>query len=301
VSGVIVEDLVVSYGDLCAVDHASFTAAHGEVTVILGPNGAGKTSTIEVCEGFRVAHSGNVSVSGLHPVRDHAALTRKMGVMLQGGGVYPSSRVQEIVRLYVDLYDKGASADELVDRVGLRHRRGHSWKRLSGGEQQRLSLALALAAVPEVAFLDEPTAGVDVSGRQDIRGIVTDLAATGCAVVLATHELDEAERIADRIVIFHQGRVVANGTLAELRSGNDGLRFSSSPELDDRELSRHLNAKVTRDADGRYVVSADPTPSLVARLSQWLADHSLPLNDLRTSETLEAIFQRIVNSLGDGR
>ncbi|MEY4227556.1 MAG: hypothetical protein RLZ84_148 [Actinomycetota bacterium] len=172
----VVEDLVVSYGDLRAVDHASFTAVQGEVTVILGPNGAGKTSTIEVCEGFRTATSGNVTVSGLHPLRDHAALTRKMGVMLQGGGVYPSSRVSEVVRLYVDLYDKGASADELVDRVGLGHRRDHTWKRLSGGEQQRLSLALALAAVPEVAFLDEPTAGVDVSGRQDIRRIVTDLA-----------------------------------------------------------------------------------------------------------------------------
>ncbi len=297
----VVEDLVVSYGDLRAVDHASFTASHGEVTVILGPNGAGKTSTIEVCEGFRVASAGSVSVAGLDPIRDHAQLTRKMGVMLQGGGVYPSSRVHEIVRLYVDLYDKGASADALVEQVGLGHRSGHSWKRLSGGEQQRLSLALALAAVPEVAFLDEPTAGVDVSGRQDIRRIVADLAATGCAVVLATHELDEAERIADRIVIFHHGRVVANGTLAELRAGNDGLRFSSSPALDDRELARHLGAEVTRGADGHFVVSADPTPSLVARLSQWLADHSLPLNDLRTSETLEAIFQRIVDSIGDGR
>lgn len=297
----VVEDLVVSYGDLRAVDHASFTASHGEVTVILGPNGAGKTSTIEVCEGFRVASAGSVSVAGLDPIRDHAQLTRKMGVMLQGGGVYPSSRVHEIVRLYVDLYDKGASADALVEQVGLVHRSGHSWKRLSGGEQQRLSLALALAAVPEVAFLDEPTAGVDVSGRQDIRRIVADLAATGCAVVLATHELDEAERIADRIVIFHHGRVVANGTLAELRAGNDGLRFSSSPALDDRELTRHLGAEVTRGADGHFVVSADPTPSLVARLSQWLADHSLPLNDLRTSETLEAIFQRIVDSIGDGR
>ena len=300
-SGVVVEDLVVSYGDLRAVDHASFTASHGEVTVILGPNGAGKTSTIEVCEGFRVASAGSVSVAGLDPIRDHAQLTRKMGVMLQGGGVYPSSRVHEIVRLYVDLYDKGASADALVDQVGLGQRSGHSWKRLSGGEQQRLSLALALAAVPEVAFLDEPTAGVDVLGRQDIRRIVADLAATGCAVVLATHELDEAERIADRIVIFHHGRVVANGTLAELRAGNDGLRFSSSPALDDRELARHLGAEVTRGADGHFVVSADPTPSLVARLSQWLADHSLPLNDLRTSETLEAIFQRIVDSIGDGR
>lgn len=297
----VVEDLVVSYGDLQAVDHASFTASHGEVTVILGPNGAGKTSTIEVCEGFRVASAGSVSVAGLDPIRDHAQLTRKMGVMLQGGGVYPSSRVHEIVRLYVDLYDKGASADALVEQVGLGHRSGHSWKRLSGGEQQRLSLALALAAVPEVAFLDEPTAGVDVSGRQDIRRIVADLAATGCAVVLATHELDEAERIADRIVIFHHGRVVANGTLAELRAGNDGLRFSSSPALDDRELARHLGAEVTRGADGHFVVSADPTPSLVARLSQWLADHSLPLNDMRTSETLEAIFQRVVDSIGDGR
>jgi ABC-2 type transport system ATP-binding protein len=140
-----------------------------------------------------------------------------------------------------------------------------------------------------------------VSGRQDIRRIVTDLAATGCAVVLATHELDEAERLADRIVIFHHGRVVANGTLAELRAGNDGLRFTSSPELDPSALARHLGAEVTRGADGLVLVSADPTTSLIARLSQWLADHSLPLNDLRTSETLEAIFQRIIDAAGEGR
>ncbi|NBU37950.1 MAG: ABC transporter ATP-binding protein, partial [Actinobacteria bacterium] len=182
-NGVLVENLVVRYGELTAVDHVSFSAPVGEVTVVLGPNGAGKTSTIEVCEGFRTADSGHVSVLGLDPVAGHNDLTERMGVMLQGGGVYPSARVRDVIAHFCALHDRGMDADDLVERVGLGHRSGATWRRLSGGEQQRVSLALALAARPDVAFLDEPTSGVDVDGRDIIRGIVRQLAADGCTVV----------------------------------------------------------------------------------------------------------------------
>ena len=190
---VVVENLSVSYGDLMAVDNVSFEAPSGGVTVILGPNGAGKTSTIEVCEGFRSAKSGTVRVLGLDPVSDHRALTERMGVMLQGGGVYPSARVRDVVSHFCALHDKGVNATQLIERVGLSNRSTGTWRKLSGGEQQRLSLALALAADPEVIFLDEPTSGVDIDGRDIIADIIRDLAARGTTVVLASHDMTEAE------------------------------------------------------------------------------------------------------------
>ncbi|MCY7301323.1 MAG: ABC transporter ATP-binding protein [Ilumatobacteraceae bacterium] len=227
-----VSGLTVRYGELQAVRDVSFTAAAGEITAVLGPNGAGKTSTIEVCEGFRRATAGSVRVLGLDPATQQQLLSERMGVMLQEGGVYPSARVLDTVRHYCALYGKGADANALVEQVGLSARSKATWRRLSGGEQQRVSLALALAARPDVAFLDEPTSGVDVNGRDTIRGIVRALTDSGCAVVLATHELDEAERLADRVIIFDQGLVIADGTLAELRRGHDEIRFRSSPNLD---------------------------------------------------------------------
>jgi ABC-2 type transport system ATP-binding protein len=182
VPGVVVENLVVKYNDLVAVDDVSFEAPEGRVTAVIGPNGAGKTSTIEVCEGFRTATSGRVCVLGLDPKRQHDELTTVMGVMLQGGGVYPSARVVDVVTLFCALHDRGAGPRELIDLVGLSTRAKSTWRQLSGGEQQRLSLALALAARPRVAFLDEPTSGVDIDGRDTIRTIIRDLAANGTTV-----------------------------------------------------------------------------------------------------------------------
>jgi len=293
VSVVEVEQLSVRYGDLLAVDGVSFTAEAGQVTAVLGPNGAGKTSTIEVCEGYRTATTGRVRVLGFDPAVDQQRLSERMGVMLQDGGVYPSARVLDTIRHYVALYERGADAEALLELVGLRERSTASWRRLSGGERQRLSLALALAAKPEVAFLDEPTSGVDVNGRDTIRGIVRDLAARGCAVVLATHELDEAERLADRVVIFDHGQVIADGTLAELREGHDEIRFRSDRGLDVAGLGAAIGHAVTALGD-EYLVAASPDPRLIAALSGWLADHGHPLTDLRGgAQRLEDVFRRL--------
>jgi ABC-2 type transport system ATP-binding protein len=291
-----VDGLTVRYGDLVAVDDVSFTAAAGHVTAVLGPNGAGKTSTIEVCEGFRRAASGTVRVLGLDPAADQRRLSTQMGVMLQEGGVYPSARVIDVVRHIAALHGAGADPATLIERVGLGARSKATWRRLSGGEQQRLSLALALAAVPRVAFLDEPTSGVDVHGRDTIRGIVRDLAAGGCAVVLATHELDEAERLADRVVIFDQGTVVADGTLAELRAGHDEIRFRSSPDLDLRALAEAVGMVASRVGVDEYVIDAPPHPRLMAQLATWLAEAGHPLTDLRAgAQRLEDVFRRLTS------
>lgn len=297
-SSVEVDRLVVRYGDLLAVNGVSFTAEAGEVTAVLGPNGAGKTSTIEVCEGFRQADSGRVRVLGLRPDLDQRLLSERMGVMLQDGGVYPSARVRDVVRLYCELYGKNVAPGDLLDRVGLAGQARSTWRRMSGGERQRLLLALALAARPEVAFLDEPTSGVDVHGRATIREIIADLASAGCAVVLATHELDEAERVADRVVIFDRGKVVADGTLAELRSGHDEVRFRTSASLDVAALTSHLQRPVEMVGPGDYRIAAVAEPELIARLTGWLASAGLPLDDLRAgAQRLEDVFRRLTGDI----
>ena len=211
-----VRDLIVDYKQLRAVNNISFDAKAGEVTVVIGPNGAGKTSTMEVCSGVRAATSGKVSVLGLDPKKDRSKINQQIGVMLQDGGVYPSARVFEIAQHYCNLYDNRATANELLDAVDLTRQKKTSWRKLSGGEKQRLSLALALAAKPRIAFLDEPTSGVDIFGRDLIRRIVRQLADDGCAVIMATHELDEAQRVADHVLMFHNGSLVANAPLTEL-------------------------------------------------------------------------------------
>ena len=212
-----VRDLIVDYKQLRAVNKISFDAKAGEVTVVIGPNGAGKTSTMEVCSGVRTATSGKVSVLGLDPRKDRARLNLQIGVMLQDGGVYPSARVFEIAQHYCNLYGNRTTANELLEAVDLTRQKKTSWRKLSGGEKQRLSLALALTAKPRVAFLDEPTSGVDIFGRDLIRGIVRRLADDGCAVIMATHELDEAQRVADHVLMFQDGNLLANAPLAELR------------------------------------------------------------------------------------
>ena len=293
-----VENLVVTYGSVVAVDDVSFSAEFGEVTAILGPNGAGKTSTIETCEGFRIPTSGSVHVLGVDPYKNRVMLHREVGVMLQEGGVYPSARVAETVGQYCRLYGRDVNPGELVERVGLSHRASATWRRLSGGEKQRLSLALALASNPRVAFLDEPTSGVDVNGRDEIRAIITELAANGTAVILATHELDEAERLADRVIFFDKGKIVANGTLAALRGAQTVVRFRSASHLDQVALSRHIGLPV-RAVDDMFSVSfvaSDSTMSgdLVSRISLWLGDNSLPLHDLNVgAQRLEDVFRTL--------
>ncbi|NBO84534.1 MAG: ABC transporter ATP-binding protein [Actinobacteria bacterium] len=204
-----VRDLTVRYTDTVAVDNVSFTAHGGTVTAILGRNGAGKTSTIEACEGLRRATSGDALVLGASARDLPASVRARMGVMLQDGGIAPAARVEALIRHYCRLYDRGVDAARLIDRLG--------------GERQRVSLALALAAAPEIAFLDEPTAGVDLDGREVIREIIAELSAAGACVILATHDLDEAERVADHAVVLHRGSVVADGRLTDLCAGGKRL------------------------------------------------------------------------------
>jgi ABC-2 type transport system ATP-binding protein len=300
VPAVEVRSLAKRYSSAVAVTDVSLDAAAGQITALLGPNGAGKTTTIEICSGLRSADDGTVSVLGLDPQRDAGALRRRVGVMPQGGsgasGVYPSARAAEVLRLYAALHAHPLAVDLLLERLGLDKVARTPWRRLSGGEQQRLSLALALVGRPEVVFLDEPTAGLDVQGRHATWDLIGELRAVGVAVVLTTHALDEAEALADQIVIVDAGRVVATGTPASLTqadAGNRDLRFDGPPGLALTELLSALPAgfNATEPTSGHYVVTGDVTPHIVAAVTSWCASRGVMADRLTTgSRTLEAVF-----------
>ncbi len=290
---------MVRYGAVTAVDGLSLTAERGQVLALLGPNGAGKTSTVETLEGYRRASEGTVRVLGLDPVSDHRRVVARMGVMLQRGGVYPVMGPRRVLRLFADYYDDPEDPEALLDLVGLRAVARTPWRRLSGGEQQRLSLALAIVGRPEVVFLDEPTAGVDPEGRIDVRRVITELRDRGACVVLTTHELPEAERVADDVVIITRGRAVARGTVAELAAagGEGGIRFEGPAALDLVGLGDALGAEagtVTEERPGRYRVDGPATATRLALLAGWMRDRDLPLTELRAGRrSLEEIYLRV--------
>jgi len=279
------------------VDGVSFDADAGEVVALLGPNGAGKTTTIETLEGYRRAGAGTVRVLGLDPWSDHTRLTARVGVVLQRGGVYPVMSAERAVRLFASYYEDPRDPEELIDLVGLRSVARTPYKRLSGGEQQRLALALALVGKPSVAFLDEPTAGVDPAGRIAVRDVVSALRSDGVCVILTSHELDEVQRLADRVVIVDHGKVVAAGRQGEIQGGAEELRFAADPGLAVGDLSARLGVPVSEGPPGEYVVSAAPVPALVASLTAWLAERDLALGDLRAGrQRLEDVFLRLTGA-----
>jgi ABC-2 type transport system ATP-binding protein len=297
-----VRGLTVRYGPAGtppAVDNLDLSADAGEVLVVLGPNGAGKTSTVETLEGYRRPATGEVRVLGLDPVADHAALTGRMGVMLQGGGVYPMLGPKRVLDLFAAYYPDPVPTGDLLETVGLRAVAATPWRHLSGGEQQRLSLALALIGRPEVAFLDEPTSGVDPEGRTAIRAVVAGLKDKGVSVVLTTHELAEAERVADRIVILAKGRIVLEGTPHELSTaGGDpavtSVTFGAPPGLDHAALAAIVGTRttVTETPPGRYRVETpdQPGPALAAAVTAFLAERGVAMTDLLLGRTLEDVY-----------
>jgi ABC-2 type transport system ATP-binding protein len=287
------------FGRRLALYELSFRCDAGVMLALLGPNGAGKTSTVETLEGYRRPSEGSVRVLGLDPIRDHHELTTRIGVMLQQGGVYTGAKPPEVLRLFASYYDDPADPDELLERVGLTEQRRTTWRHLSGGEQQRLSLALALVGRPSVAFLDEPTSGIDPTGRQVIRRIISSLRDDGVTVLLTSHDLDEVEKLADRVVIIDRGQVLAEGTPAELMQAGerDEVRFGAPAGIDVGLLAAAIGATATEVSPGEYVVTGAPSPALIASITAWLAEHDHPLADLRAGrQSLEDVFLRLTET-----
>ncbi|MEP6598306.1 MAG: ABC transporter ATP-binding protein [Actinomycetota bacterium] len=291
-----VQDLVKCYGAHRAVDRLSLTVARGEVFALLGPNGAGKTSTIEICEGFRRADQGTVRVLGLDPVADASRLKPRVGVMLQDGvGAYPAARAVELVQLFAAYARHPQHPDQLLDRVGLGEAARTPVKLLSGGQRQRLSLALALVGRAELVFLDEPTAGMDPQARRGTWELIEQLRGDGVSVVLTTHFLDEAERLADTVAVIDSGRLVALGSPAELtRAGVEGqIRFRAQSGLRLTSLldALPIGTKASEERPGRYLITGDVNPQLLATLTAWCAGQDVMAHDLAVERrSLEDVF-----------
>jgi ABC-2 type transport system ATP-binding protein len=290
-----ITDLVKRYRDNTAVAGLSLRAERGQVTAILGPNGAGKTTTIETCEGYRQADSGAVRVLGLDPVTDRRELRSRVGVMLQSGGVPTTVRAAEYLRVMARFYAHPLDPAALLDALGLTGSARTPYKQLSGGQQQRLALAAAVIGRPELVFLDEPTAGLDPQARHATWELIDSLRAAGTSVILATHYMEEAERLADQVVIVDHGQVVATGAPTQLTGSDGQLRFRAEPELDLGALLAALpaGALAKESPAGHYLVEvADRVdPQLIASVTAWCAEHGVLARDLQIERrTLEDLF-----------
>jgi ABC-2 type transport system ATP-binding protein len=295
-----VRGVVVRYGDNTAVDRVSLVAPRGSILALLGNNGAGKTSLLQVCEGFRRPDAGSARVLGLDPVADHDELMPRIGIMLQSGGVNPWATAGEILELFAGFAARPLDIGMLMDRLGLRKVAKTRVRRLSGGEQQRLALAVALVGRPELVFLDEPTAGMDTEARYTTWRLVEELRADGVSVLLTTHLLDEAERLADHVVIMNSGVVAATGTPAELTkaAGVDLLQVRADAGLDTAALEARLaDVKVTEESPGDYAIAGRLDTAVMAGVLAWFAAVGAQVTAVNTRRrTLEDVYLALTHT-----
>ena len=296
-----VSDFQKNYGQLRAVKGISFAVAPGEIFGLLGPNGAGKTSILECLEGLRIPDGGSIEVLGLNPVGQAEQLYNQLGVQLQSAGLPDSMRVDEAMKFFC-AYHRVAPRYDLLDRLSLTAKRKAQYFQLSLGQQRRLLLALAVAHNPAVLLLDEPTAGLDVAARVELHQMVREMQAVGTTIILATHDMAEAEELADRVAILLEGEIVATGTPLELTATGAGLTKVSvrteSASLSDTGLTwpgvkQHINK-------GEYNIfySSDIVPTLSAVIGYIDAQQD-SLIDLRVERpSLEDRFLEITNTGG---
>jgi ABC-2 type transport system ATP-binding protein len=221
-----VRDLRKSYGELEAVRGISFSVRSGEVFGLLGPNGAGKTTTVEILEGYRERSAGDVSVLGFDPASRDRELRSRVGIVLQSSGFYPRATVREAVEHFGAAYPRPRDAEETIALVGLQGKEDTRAGQLSGGQQRRLDLALALVGDPELIFLDEPTTGFDPAARRAAWDVIRSLRGLGKTILLTTHYLDEAQELSDRVAIVKDGLIVAEGPPSELSARPRSYRVS---------------------------------------------------------------------------
>jgi ABC-2 type transport system ATP-binding protein len=304
VPAVEVQGLVKRYGERAVVDAISFAIGRGEIVALLGPNGAGKTTTVEILEGYRAADGGTVRVLGADPARGGVAHRARVGLMLQGGGVDPRISAREALRLYASLHAQSRDPEPLLDLVGLRAVADTRYRRLSGGERQRLGFALALVGDPELLILDEPTAGMDPAARRDTRGLIGTLRSEGRTILLTTHDLADVERLADRVLILHRGRIVAEGPPADVGRGAAGRvwlrleRVLADAEIADLATDVGGRIRAAGGQAGTYTVEVDgPLPGAIAALAACCAARAIRIVELRTGAG--SLEERYLELTGD--
>lgn len=292
---IVLRDVSKRYGTTSAVSELDLHVETSEVFALLGPNGAGKTTTVEMCEGFIRPDAGQIAILGLDPIADRAEVRSRIGVMLQGGGAYPAARAAEMLDLVASYAADPIDPHWLLDTLGLTDSARTTYRRLSGGQQQRLSLACAVVSRPELVFLDEPTAGMDAHARIVVWELIDALRRDGVTVVLTTHQLSEAEELADRILIIDHGKAVATGTPAELmRSGAENqLRFQAPRMLDLSLLTAALpeRYRAVETSPGEYLVEGHIDPQVLATVTAWCARLDVLATHMRVEQrSLEDVF-----------
>ncbi len=289
-----VEGLRKDYGALRAVDDVSFTVEQGEVLALLGPNGAGKTTTVEILEGYRHRSAGRVSVLGYDPAEGRRAYRERIGIVLQSAGFEEEFTVRETTRLHARLYPRIHDPDQVMDLVGLAGKRNARVKTLSGGQRRRLDLALGLIGCPEVLFLDEPTTGFDPSARHRAWDLVAGLRKLGTTILLTTHYLEEAQRLADRVAVLRGGRLLVIGRPEDLTDGAGSvLRFRLPTDVRPADLPL-LDGHVAVVGDFVEFRTMSPTKDVNA-LTGWALDHGVELPDLAlTRPSLEDVYLQLV-------
>ncbi len=296
-----VTELRKVYGDLLAVDQVSFRVSRGEIFGLLGPNGAGKTTILECLEGIRQADGGTMEIMGIDPGREPRKLRNLVGVQLQRSGLPATMTVHEALRFFC-AYHGVAPRYDLVQRLGLAEKRTVQYQKLSTGQQRRLALALAIAHRPSVIFLDEPTAGLDVGSRVELHTLMRELQAEGTTLIMATHDMAEAEKMTDRVAILLQGKIVATGSPTELTATGAGTTKVSVRSEDALLVKddRAFPAVDQRFIDEEYAVyySTDPGPTVSAIL-RYLEDQGDRLIDLRVERpSLEERFLELTHREG---
>jgi len=287
-----VESLVKRYDDKLVVDNVTFTVEEGEIFGILGPNGAGKTTTVESISGLRRADSGRISVLGLDPHRDGAELKQRLGVQLQESQLPDRIKVWEALDLYSSFYRSPASWPDLLDQLGLAEKRNTAFAKLSGGQKQRLSIALALVGNPEIAILDELTTGLDPQARRDTWVLIEQLRDRGVTIVLVTHFMEEAERLADRVALIDSGKLIALDTPAGLvgRANHEQrIRFRPSVPVDEKLISELPEVTDVTRAGDQIVVTG--VGNVLHALISLLARNQIIAEQLRVDQvTLDDAF-----------
>jgi ABC-2 type transport system ATP-binding protein len=296
-----VEGLVKRYGELAAVNGIDFRVTAGSVFSFLGPNGAGKTTTTEILEGLRHRTDGEVRVLGLDPWSDATPLHRRIGVIPQDFRFFEKITPREAIQYYTRLFHTERDPDELLARVQLADKGTSRFDTLSGGQKQKLGLALSLTNDPEICFLDEPTTGLDPTARRAIWQVIRSLKSEGRTVFLTTHYLEEAELLADRVAIIHHGRIIAAGTPSEIIETHgrpERLRFQASRPLAEY-LTRTLGVEAIAE-DGHVEVPLRDKGDALRILSAVEAS-GIPWDGFSTvRDTLEDVFVRLVGQMDDG-
>jgi ABC-2 type transport system ATP-binding protein len=294
---VVVEDLYKHFGQVRAVDGLSFTVSQGEVFGMLGPNGAGKTTTVECLIGLLKRDSGRVEVLGIDPEADPVSMKSRIGVQLQTAAMFPRLTVREVVKLYATFYPDPLGIDEAISLVGLEEKVNTQTRHLSGGQLQRLSVALALVANGEIVFLDEPTTGMDPQARRALWDIIENMRNSGKTIFLTTHYMDEAERLCDRVAVIDKGKVIALGSPAQLISDNfseQAIEFTHSQLADDEHLES-LPGVTRRQVEGETVILyTSEVARTMGSLIQHAQDAGLDLGHVTVrTATLEDVFLKL--------